>query len=240
MARRAAPKPKPPPAPDPLPTREQEPRRFLLEFLSVTLGVLLALILEQVVSEWRERQRVGDQIASMKSEIADYMEIFNLRRRIDGCIARKLEALDAHVGSGAAGPVRDVGRPSYFFSGRGAWNSDATGQLARHLGADTVQDYGEIYQGMTDYSEISSREQQIWVPLQALEGDPDPIGPDRRARLREAIAGARNDRLLLLAIASQMTDLGRSLGVERNRSLDKVKVSDTPLCRPLARGAAPA
>ena len=74
-----------------------------------------------------------------------------------------------------------------IFSGRGAWNSDATGQLARHLGADTVQDYGEIYQGMTDYSEIS-----------------------------------------------------RSLGVERNRSLDKVKVSDTPLCRPLAKGAAPA
>ncbi|HMJ93033.1 MAG TPA: hypothetical protein VK472_02905, partial [Allosphingosinicella sp.] len=79
MARRA--NAKPPPAPEPVPTREQEPRRFLLEFLSVTLGVLLALILEQAVGEWRERQRVGDQVASMKSEIADYLEIFNLRLR---------------------------------------------------------------------------------------------------------------------------------------------------------------
>ena len=239
MARRASPKQKPEPAPEPLTTREQEPRRFLLEFLSVTLGVLLALVLEQAVSEWRERQRVADQIASMKSEIADYLEIFNLRARIDPCITRKLEALEAHVRSGAAGPVRDVGRPSYFFSGRGAWNSDATDQLARHLGAETVQDYGEIYQGMADYAEISTREQERWIPFQALEGDPDPIGPDRRAHLQEAIAGARNDKLLLMAIASQMTDLGGKLGVERNRSLDEVKVEKTPLCRPLAKGAAP-
>ncbi|HMJ93462.1 MAG TPA: hypothetical protein VK472_05130, partial [Allosphingosinicella sp.] len=131
----------------------------------------------------------------------------------------------------------DVGRPSYFFSGRGAWNSDATDQLARHLGADTVQDYGEIYQGMADYAEISGREQETWIAFQALEGDPDPIGPDRRARLREAIAAARNDELLLVAIATQMTDLGNKLGVERNRSLDKMKVEETPLCRPLSRSA---
>lgn len=235
MARRAS--AKPPPAPEPVPTREQEPRRFLLEFLSVTLGVLLALILEQAVGEWRERQRVGDQVASMKSEIADYLEIFNLRARIDPCITRKLEALEAHVKGGAAGPVFDVGRPSYFFSGRGAWNSDATDQLARHLGAETVQDYGEIYQGMADYAEISGREQERWIPFQALEGDPDPIGPDRRARLREAVTGARNDKLLLMAIASQMTELGNRLGVQRNRSLDKIKVEETPLCRPLARRA---
>ena len=239
MVRRRSSKAEPPAPPEPVRTREQEPRRFLLEFLSVTLGVLLALILEQAVSEWRERQRVADQVASMKSEIADYLEIFNLRVRIDPCITRKLEALEAHVKTGAAGPVHDVGRPSYFFSGRGAWNSDATDQLARHLGADTVQDYGEIYQGMADYAEISSREQETWIPFQALEGDPDPIGPERRARLREAIAGARNDKLLLMAIASQMTELGNKLGVERNRSLDKVKVEETPLCRPLAKDAPP-
>ncbi|MGZ8999126.1 MAG: hypothetical protein ACXW2T_09755, partial [Allosphingosinicella sp.] len=166
--------------------------------------------------------------------ISDYAEIFNLRVRIDPCIGSKLDALDAHVSSGGSRPVSGVGRPSYFFSGRSAFSSDATDQLTRHLGADTVQKYGEIYQGMADYAEFSGDEQKIWVVLQTLEGDRDPIGADRRAHLREALAGARNTRLLLHAIATQMLERGTELGVKRNGSLDKVKTAEMPLCLPLA------
>jgi hypothetical protein len=234
MARRASTKPKPTSTSEALPTREQEPRRFLLELLAVTLGVLLALILEQVVNSWRAGQRVDDIKAAMNKEISDYAEIFNLRVRIDPCIGSKLDALEAHVAGGRPGPVKGVGRPSYFFSGRNAFSSDATDQLTRHLGADTVQKYGEVYQGMADFAAFSAEEQKIWVILQTLEGDKDPVGPDRRAHLREALVGARNSRLLLNAIATQMLDRSKELGVERNRSLDKVKIAETPLCRPLA------
>ena len=234
MARRASPKPKPPPTPEALPTREQEPRRFLLELLAVTLGVLLALILEQVVNSWRASQRVGDIRAAMDKEISDYAEIFNLRVRIDPCIGSKIDALDAHVSNGGSEPVSGVGRPSYFFSGRSAFSSDATDQLTRYLGADTVQKYGEIYQGMEDYAEFSGDEQKIWVVLQTLDGDGDPIGADRRAHLREALVGARNTRLLLHAIATQMLDRARTLGVRRNGSLAGLKVADLPLCRSLS------
>ena len=239
MARRASPKPKPPPPPEALPTREQEPRRFLLELLAVTLGVLLALVMEQAVTSWRASQRVGDIKTAMNKEISDYAEIFNLRVRIDPCIVSKLDAIEAHLASGRPGPVSGVGRPSYFFSGRGAFSSDATDQLTRYLGADTVQKYGEIYQGMADYAELSGDEQKIWVVLQTLDGDADPIGADRRAHLREALVGARNTRLLLHAIATQMQDRASELGVRRNRSLDSVKIAELPLCRPLGPAARP-
>jgi len=232
MARRASPKPKPP-TPEALPTREQEPRRFLLELLAVTLGVLLALVMEQAVTSWRASQRVGDIRAAMDKEISDYAEIFSLRLRTDPCISAKLDALEAHIASKGSAPVSGVGRPSYFFSGRGAFSSDATDQLTRYLGADIVQKYGEIYQGMADYAEMSGDEQKIWVVLQTLEGDTDPIGPDRRAHLREALAGARNTRLLLHAIATQMQARATELGVRRNGSLDTVKIGEMVLCRPL-------
>lgn len=216
------------------PEPESRGRRFFLEFLSVTLGVLLALILEQAATSWRERQRVADIRAAMDKEISDYAEIFHLRLRIDDCITSKLAALDTHIGKGRSAPIYNVGRPSYFFSGRGAFSSDATEHLSRHLGADKVQMYGEIYQGMADYAGMSGDEQKLWVTLQTLEGDRDPISPDRRARLREALAGARNARLLLHAIASQMSDRARSLGVKRNRSLDGVKREKVSVCVPLA------
>jgi hypothetical protein len=235
VARRAAPKPKPPPAPGPLPTREQEPRRFLLELLAVTLGVLLALILEQAATSWRASQRVSDIKAAMDKEISDYAEIFHLRVRIDPCIGSKLDALEAHVAGGGGTRVTGVGRPSYFFSGRSAFSSDATDQLTRYLGADVVQKYGEIYQGMDDFAGFSGEEQKIWVTLQTLEGDSDPIGPDRRAHLREALVGARNTRLLLHAIATQMLERAAGLGVKRNRSLDAMRTAELPLCRPLAQ-----
>ena len=154
--------------------------------------------------------------------------------RIDPCIVSKLDSLESHIASGRSGAVSGVGRPSYFFSGRGAFSSDATDQLTRYLGADTVQKYGEIYQGMADYAQLSGDEQKIWVVLQTLEGDTDPIGPDRRAHLREALAGARNTRLLLHAIARQMIDRAGEIGVRRNRSLDSLKTGEMPLCRPLA------
>jgi len=208
-------------------------RRFFLEFSSVTLGVLLALILEQAATSWREQQRVTDIRAAMDKEISDYAEIFSLRLRIDDCITAKLDSLETHVANGGSASIYNVGRPSYFFSGRGAFSSDATDQLTRYLGADKVQKYGEIYQGMADYAEISGDEQKIWVTLQTLEGDTDPISIERRAHLREAIAGARNTRLLLHAIAGQMSEKAGNLGIERNRSLEAVKVKDLPLCEPL-------
>src|SRR6185437_13456463 len=102
---------------------------------------------EQAAEYWRERERVLDTRESMNEEVADFAEIFTLRKRLDPCIVRKLDQLDAFVaGKGPRAPVRNVGRPSYFFSSRGAWNSNVADQIARHLGARVVKQYGELYQ----------------------------------------------------------------------------------------------
>jgi hypothetical protein len=231
MARRPAARAKPTREP----RAESRGRAFFLEFLSVTLGVLLALVLEQAATSWRERQRVADLRLSMNAEIADYVEIFHLRVRADKCVTPKLDQLEAHLRpASAAGPVVNVGYPPYFFSSRGAWNSDATDQLARYLGADTVRAYGEIYQGMAEYAELSSAEQNAWVALRTLEGDEDSIGPDRRARLREAIAEARNEHRIMMAIAKGMTGGAARLGVKRNHSLDSNPIGRKAICAPLA------
>src|SRR4051812_25778872 len=221
-----------PPAPPP---RRQRLKHFVREFLSVMMAVLLALIVEQAAEYWRERERVLDTRESMNEEIADFAEIFTLRKRLDPCVRRKLDQLGAFIeGRGPRAPVRDVGRPSYFFSGRGAWNSNVADQIARHLGANVVKQYSELYQGMNEYASLSRDEQSAWVRLQALEGDADAITPDRKARLREAIAEARNLHLLLNATAGQMLADAKAVGVKPNGTLRELKIESAPICRPLA------
>ncbi|MEA3001625.1 MAG: hypothetical protein QOH81_413 [Sphingomonadales bacterium] len=225
--------------PGPPPPRHAGLRRFLREFVGVTMGVLLALILEQAVEYWRERERVFDTRASMDEEVADFAEIDSLRMRLDPCVRRKLDQLDAFVaGRGPRAPLRNVGRPNYYFSSRGAWNSNVADQLARHFGAATVKQYGELYQGMNEYLSLSRDEQTAWVTLQTLEGDADPIDPQRKARLREAIAQARNLHLLLAATASQMLKDAHIVGVAPNGTLRGLKIRSAPICLPLATAPA--
>lgn len=212
-------------------------RRYLAEFLVITAGVLVALVLEQAVANWRDRQRVEDIRASMDGEVADFAEIFTLRQRVKGCIAAKLDAIEARVkgpGEGEGPQIVNVGRPPYFFSSQGAWSSDAADLLARHIGADTFKDYGEIYQGMREFGSLARDEQDAWMVLLTLEGETGPFSEERRVRLREEIARARNAHLLMDAISAQMLVLADEVEVERNRVLESLPWRTSALCRPLA------
>jgi hypothetical protein len=214
-------------------------REFLREVAIVLLGVLIALVLEQIVDEWRERQRMEDIRASMNSEIADFAEVLSIRLRADSCIVRKVDALDqllAHPER--ARGVRNVGRPPFYFSSRGAWNSDASDVLARYLGPERLRVYGEIYQGMEQFTELGQQEQDDWIALQTLEQQDEPLAGDRRWALVRAAAGARNSNLLMMAIAEQMTADAHRLGISRNHSLSLTDLPKREICQPLQTGSA--
>jgi len=203
----------------------------------VILGVLVALALEQLVSSWRERERAADIRASMDEELSDFVTVFNVRAAATRCIAAKLEALDRALAGPIAPPLRNVGRPPFFFSSHGAWNSDAADLLARHLGPVTLRTYGEAYQGMAEYAALAQREQDEWIILQTLERAGEPIAGDRRWRLIEAASGARNTNLLLTAIAAQMNQRIAGLGIRPATASLPYDVRTQPLCRPLEMGA---
>ena len=209
-------------------------RNFLREVVIIVLGVLIALALEQMASNWRDRQRVNAMQASMNEELADFAEVFAIRMQVRGCITGKLDALDALLARpGARGPWRNVDRPPFFFSSRGAWNSDASDLLSRHIGPDRLRLYGESYQGMEQFMAIAEEEQNHWIVLQTLERQDEPIAGERRWRLVESAAGGRNANLLLSAIAEQMLANIRRLGVRRNNAMAGVNVRSRPICQPL-------
>jgi hypothetical protein len=214
-------------------------KSFLREIAIVVAGVLIALVLQEMVSDWRDDRRSAAMRASMHEEIADFAEILRVRRLAAPCIAAKLDSLEAMLATGGgAGPWRNVGRPSYFFSSQGAWNGAASDLLSVQLPPKAFRLYGELYQGMAQYGVRGQREQEHWIVLQSLERQDEPVAGERRWRLLEAVAGARNEGLILNAIAAQMMKLGKDLGVGPNRSLAKLDVKATALCQRLERAAA--
>ena len=218
-----------------LPNMSRSGRSFLREVVIVVLGVFIALALEQLASGWRDRQRMGAMQAAMNEELADHAEVFTLRVQAQRCIVARLDALDALLArSGARGPWRNVDRPPFFFSSRGAWNSDASDLLSRHIGAERLRIYGEAYQGMEQFMAIAQEEQDHWIVLQTLEHQDEPIAGERRWRLIEAAAGARNANRLLEAIADQMLANIARLGVRRNQALSRLNLRTRPLCQPLS------
>ena len=133
----------------PVPKLSRGGRSFLREVAVVVLGVFIALVLEQMASSWRDRQRMQAIQAAMNEELADHAEVFAIRMRARPCIVAKLDALDAlHARPGARGPWRNVDRPPFYFSSSGAWKSRVSDLLSRHIGPARLRIYGEAYQGM--------------------------------------------------------------------------------------------
>lgn len=210
-------------------------KSFLREIAIVVAGVLIALILQEIVSNLRDRQRTSAVRGSMHEEIADFAEILSFRMRAQPCIVAKLDSIEAMLRDGeGTGPWKNVGRPSFFFSSQGAWNSSASDLLSIQLPPKTFRVYGEIYQGMSQFSASGQREQAHWIVLQSLEHQKEPIAGERRWRLLESVAGARNEGLILHAIAEQMTALATELGVAPNGGLSGIDLKSRPLCQPLA------
>ena len=212
-------------------------RSFLREVIIIILGVLIALALEQLASNWRDRERVSDLRASMDEELADFADVLGIRLLASPCALAKLDAIDAVLGrSGASGPWRNVGRPPFFYSSRGAWNSDASDLMSRHLGPATFRTYGEVYQGMEHFAALMQQEQDFWIALQTLERQDEPITGERRWRLLEAAAGARNANLLQTAIAEQTLGRIRELGVRPHNAVPAAGLRARPICQRLSSG----
>ena len=206
-------------------------RRVVGEFLVVMLGVLAALILEQLVLDWQERSRLAATRATIDSEVADAASLFLVRERVSRCIDDRLAEVANALATSPPPRLGDIGRPPYLFSSRGAWSGAAPELLSRHHGPDRARTYGEVYQGIAEYNALSQREQELWTQLRTLALAPEPDSAERVWRLREAVAGAYNTNLLLTAIARQMNE--RIVALQGPLPDPALDAGNLPVCRPL-------
>lgn len=208
-------------------------RRYAADFVLVVVGVLTALVLEQLVQDWQERERFAATLAALDREVADIASVMAVRLAASPCIERKLDAFSAALDAPLLTAYTDVGRPPMFYASQAAWSGDAPEMLSRHRGAATMGTYGEIHLGNREYIVLAVREQELWTQLRTFESRPEPVDPSRIWRLREAIAGARNANALLTSLAGQISERAEALLGPMPPDPYVHRILEQPLCAPL-------
>ena len=205
---------------------------FLREIVIVVLGVLIALVMQEALGNWRDQQRTQTLLATMQEELSDNMEVLSLRLRVNPCMEAKLDSLDARLRrAGAGGPWTNVGRPPFFFSSQDAWNSSSVDLLSRQTNSKTYGKYSSLYRGMAQYDALAAREQDYWTVLRSLEQQDEPVTGQRRWDLIKALSSARNAARILNAIAKQETKTATDLGIKPTAQLAKLPVETSALCQ---------
>lgn len=169
-------------------------RRFARETLVIILGVLIALIVQHYYSEWRDGVRIGEVRSAMDGELRQLALDVRARQAAVPCADRRLAVIDGLITAGRAFTIEndEIGQPTFRVSPHSAFAGASPDQLRRHLGTETVQRYSALYQHAAVFTELSWRERESWVVLGTLAGDVGPLSVDRRTRLHEVIATARD------------------------------------------------
>ena len=123
---------------------------FLIEIGTITCGIVIALLLEQVVSNIEWSRKVVEMRAALGQELAENLGKLETRTRLAPCVNQRLDALAAIVdraaGTGRLPPLPTPEILPYHSWGTSVWSSALSAQTTSHLSAEALRGYGRFYQ----------------------------------------------------------------------------------------------
>ena len=182
----------------------------------IVLGVLIALIVQQIAQAVKDRSDAAAARAAMRQEIS--LNLADLRNRLktQRCIDRRLQEIDALLATvGTTRPyVRPgwIGRPQVWVLTHARF--DAASQTGRNALLDGAEqeEFSTIYGAMTTIDSAQEQEQRAWAMLRGMEGVSVVLPPDAavfRAALQDAKLLSWRINLHLV----QVIDIARANGV---------------------------
>jgi hypothetical protein len=204
---------------------------WVMEFVVVVFGVLIALWLQERVSKSNDEERMRAAEAAIHSELDDNLMILIAHTAVDQCLADRIHEIEGQIRQQArTRPIvghalterRTLKKPGSadimytFFDLRvqdSAWTSaQASGTLAQ-MDRKKFNKLAEIYGEYRMVDDALTKDIESGNALQVLGYGTD-LTPDLRARLVGAMTQASHDRQFLTNsvspayVASQMRELG--------------------------------
>ena len=202
-----------------------------MEFVVVVVGVLLALWLQQLVTDREQKLRFRTAEAAIRSELDDNLMILIAHSAVDPCLSERLSEVEQRIRSARhADPI--TGHPLMnprpnqgsrgadivylFFDIRvqdSAWNSAMASGALVPMNRKDFNKLGEIYGEYRMIDRALESDVDAASTLQVLAYGTD-LTPDLRARLISAMNMASRNRQFLSNsttpdyIAGQMRELG--------------------------------
>ena len=232
------------------PDRAHRWRPFAKEVSIIVLGVVIALVGQQIVEAANWSQQVGEARAALSVEFSGDIALADERAEIAPCIARRIQdiaaILDTAGRTGRLPPVGQIGGPPDRTWTVASWSSTLASQTAAHLPQKQLLDYGSLatYGGLLQT--YNADELTTWAQLDTIVG---PGRPTDLAEIGQLRANLSRAHLLAKQMTSDSEQLARWIrrsGIA-SRSIwpdDPQPQSVAPICAPLGQaptsyGAAP-
>lgn len=210
-------------------------RKFFAEVGIVVVGVLLALLAQQLVDglSWRKQVRLTDQ--ALTDELSDAIANASERMMVDQCLRDRLNSLITKLrdsdGAWTADPMRLGNTPRYSIStiapvayraptrtwGQSAWEAAKASGVLNHMPRERVAGYAAIYALMDDERRWQRTEETLYPQLVHLSFDGSI---DAQAR-REALSTLGHLDWLngsLVNAGEQLIAATRKLNLDFNRT----------------------
>lgn len=181
-------------------------RAFFGEVGIIVIGVLIALVAEQLVDEWRWDRKVAAVRKSLMSELRNDRARWEVDLGDANCAVRQLVSIDAWALQGAKEQVPAHGAISgtgnFFLMHSANWTLANSSQTLDHFSLDEQLAFATLYDG------ISHRQKDISDAIDLMQKVDTEIGlaadPQGRRELLEADGALRGKMDNLLSNESYM------------------------------------
>lgn len=168
-------------------------RGFLLDVAVVVIGVILALIAQELVLSVQWRSAVAAHRDALRAMAEDNLKVIAFRRYQAPCVERRLREIQAVFRLHRDGkPIRllgPVGLPYKWGSDRSAWNIALSDASLSHMPLAERRRFGNAVDVYDNMDNLMNREYAVWLRLQPLD-NAELLESEDWALLRQAYGEA--------------------------------------------------
>ena len=160
------------------------------ELAIVTVGVLVALVAQQMVEGIHERNAVAQLRGALRAELADDRGRWEDMRASDRCTVKRLDALDRWAATAPAGAKLHRAFVLRLWNMHSsAWDIAKTSAATASIPLGEQLTYGELYAATDNWREYFAEERANATELAALLESAD--SPELRGQIKFHVAKAR-------------------------------------------------
>ena len=166
---------------------------FLVHIGVVTLGILIALGLEQLVEAHHRAQLAKTAVAGFRKDLAYNEEQVNevlgrsaqLQAKVDAAIGALSNAGAAAAPAAAGTPQTPLEYPGFSLDtvSTANWDTAVATQALNELPFDAVTRYAQAYGTLRLFADFERQSLNIWQDLRHLGTDPSGLSKEQRAEL---------------------------------------------------------
>lgn len=173
----------------------EERRGLAIEMFGVIAGVLIALFVNEAVSDWHKKQDVAEARRLIREEIRYNSGFYAFRVAWAPCLARRIDLLDRHLEALARGQARQAFTfTSPITGGRlddQSWQTLLNSGVVTDFPLEEVRLYSELYSQQVDIREWLTKEGEDWNQLTLANYEPATLDRNDLSRMRLALRSAR-------------------------------------------------